>query len=121
MKPSDIGFLTSNAGKFVDGHGSPSEPPRQDESVVIVAGPWEDMPRGAMQSTCAICRRLVGLDVTSQGMVDRAIIICRTCYLAGEAIKAGEFEKAADLLLADKHTQETFGHPHPTPKATDAS
>lgn len=62
--------------------------------VPIVAAPWENMiERGAMQSQCNVCARLVGLAPPSQEMLaarPETVIICTRCYAALATIHAAQ-------------------------------
>lgn len=84
-------------GKFVDFDGHPVPNPDPDKTqVVIVAGPWEYMPVGAMQSKCGVCQRLVGVDARSQAMLNQpgrvALVLCRNCWKAFGCWRQGDTE-----------------------------
>lgn len=75
--------IDGNLGKFIDLDGNRVADPGQ-AAVVIVAGLWGDMPKGAMQQQCRICKRLVGLAPPSQKMLAQpgrvCAIFCRDCW-----------------------------------------
>lgn len=58
---------------------------------MIVAGYWQDMPKGAMQEQCRICERLVGVDPVSQKMLAEpgkvSAIFCRECYAVMQTLR----------------------------------
>jgi hypothetical protein len=103
-------FLRNNAGKFVDLDGNVKEGPAPDESVVIVAGFWPDMPKGAMQEKCKLCKRLVGVDKNSQAMLAQPgkvhTILCRDCWQGYNCYR----NKDVDGLLAwlDRMEKELY-------------
>jgi hypothetical protein len=73
-------------GKFWDINGNRVEAPGPQAAVVIVAGPWEHMPVGAMQTQCRVCERLLGVDARSQTMLNEpgrvVCVLCRNCWTA---------------------------------------
>jgi hypothetical protein len=77
-------MVNRNLGKFLDLDGNRVEAPKADATMAIVAGPWERMPKGAMQGSCQVCKRLVGFDPRSQAMLEQPgkvhYVFCRECW-----------------------------------------
>jgi hypothetical protein len=82
-------------GKFCDFDGNPVEA-SPDAQVVIVAGPWEHMPVGAMQTKCQVCARLLGVAPPSQAMLAQPgrvhLVLCRHCWKAFGHWRQGDTE-----------------------------
>jgi uncharacterized protein YlaI len=76
--------VNHNLGQFLDMEGNRVTEPLASAPLVIVAGPWESMPPGAMQEKCKVCKRLVGVDPRSQGFLAQPgkvhTVMCRDCW-----------------------------------------
>lgn len=100
---TNMRFIKRHAGKFVDFELKEVPGPRADEPLVIVAGYWEDMPVGAMQEKCRVCKRMVGVDPVSQGMLAQPgqvlMVLCRNCWMAFDEYRKGNREKAERIVL----------------------
>jgi hypothetical protein len=85
-----------NLGKFLDfDTGKQVDAPAEDAPIVIVAGLWENMPKGAMQEKCKVCKRLVGVDPRSQKFLAQPgkvhILMCRDCWEGFELWRAQDW------------------------------
>jgi hypothetical protein len=94
-------------GTFIDHEGNPIAEPARDQTLVIVAGFWSEMPVGTMQGRCAVCKRLVGYDPRSQRMLAQPgrvlLTLCRECHAVHEAWSRGdleEFERLIEEIIA---------------------
>lgn len=95
--------VNRNLGKFIDlDTGNRLGAPRDDSPLVIVAGPWENMPKGAMQAKCKICKRLVGVDQRSQNFLAQPgrvhMLMCRDCWEGFQLHRAGDLEALSEWL-----------------------
>jgi hypothetical protein len=95
--------VNRNLGKFLDfDSGEQVEAPASDAPLVIVAGLWENMPKGAMQHKCKVCQRLVGVDPRSQGFLAQPgkvhTVMCRDCWEGFQLWRAKDLEGMSKWL-----------------------